>query len=58
MAEIMGGGFMGGRKKSRQRPDVNIVEEYRLIQNKKSRLSKSERDWVVYEFESTFTKVV
>lgn len=38
-------------------PRINIIEEYGLIQLKKSKLSKRERDWVVGQFESKFEKV-
>lgn len=47
-------GFGGGY--TRKRPNVDIVEEYGLIQQKKSKLSKNDRDWVVYNFESNYTK--
>lgn len=38
-------------------PDVNIVTEYELIQKKQSKLSKSKRDWVVWQFERNFERV-
>lgn len=39
-------------------PDnTNIIEEYGLIQLKKSRLSKSQRDQVVHTFERNYVKV-
>jgi hypothetical protein len=37
--------------------DINIIEEFGLIQNKKSRLSKWERDEVVFIFGKTYKKV-
>ena len=37
---------------------IDIVEEYKLIQLKKSHLSRWERDEVEYIFESTYTKVI
>ena len=43
--------------KPRRRPDVDLVFEYRLILNKKSQLSRSNRDWVVREFKSRFKRV-
>jgi len=48
-------GFSSRRKETH---DVNIVEEYGLIQQKKSRLSKSQRDWVVAQFEYNFVKIL
>lgn len=39
------------KKKERKPPVVNLAEEYRLIQQKKSTLSRWERDWVVDRFE-------
>lgn len=37
--------------------DIDIVKEYGLIQQKKSNLSRSQREWVVWQFEKTFEKV-
>jgi len=34
----------------RMGPNVDIITEFELIQLKKSKLSKSNRDWVVQEF--------
>lgn len=56
MGMVMGGG-MGMRGYTRKRPSVDIVEEYGLIQQKKSKLSKNDRDWVVYTFERNYTKI-
>lgn len=44
-------------KKEKETPDVNIIKEYGLIQQKKSRLSKSQRDWVVWQFEKNFERI-
>ena len=44
-------------KKTPKRPDVDIVSEFELIQQKKSQLSKSQRDWVVSEFNKLYEKV-
>jgi len=41
-------------KKQIKIPDVDIVQEYELIQQKKSNLSKSNRDLVVIQFEKYF----
>lgn len=35
-------------------PNVNIITEFELIQQKKSNLSKSQRDWVVSQFNKRF----
>jgi hypothetical protein len=35
-------------------PKVNIVEEFKLIQNKLSKLTKREREWVVAQFHKSF----
>lgn len=43
--------------KPRKRPAVNLIEEYELIQQKKSKLSKSDRDWVEDQFHKNFIKV-
>lgn len=56
MAE-MSYGMYGGGNKHKETPKVNIVKEYGLIQQKKSNLSKSERDWVVWQFERNFERV-
>lgn len=44
-------------KKQEKQLDIDIVKEYGLIQQKKSTLSRSKRDWVVWQFERTFEKV-
>jgi hypothetical protein len=41
----------------KERPKVNIVSEFDLIQKKKSRLSKSERNWVEDEFYRNFSEI-
>ena len=57
--EMAMGAYMGmGGGYTRKRPNVDIVEEYGLIQQKKSKLSKNDRDWVVYTFERNYTKCV
>lgn len=55
MAQMMGGGY--GEPKEPQRPDVDIVSEFALIQQKKSNLSRSQRDWVVSQFHSRYKAV-
>lgn len=44
-------------KYSRPTPTVDVVEEYTLIRNKQSKLSKWERDWVIMEFNKQYQKV-
>lgn len=58
MATMMLSGEMGfGGGYERKRPNVDIVKEYELIQQKKSNLSRNDREWVCSVFESQFTKV-
>jgi len=57
MAQAMYNLSFGGSNYSRQRPSVNIVEEFRLIQQKKSKLNRSDRDWVIYQFNRNFKEV-
>lgn len=45
------------KQKTFESPDVNIVTEYELIQKKQSKLTKSKRDWVVWQFERNFERV-
>lgn len=54
MAQMMGGGF---NMKEPERPDVDIVSEYRLIQKKKSNLSSRQRAWVVSEFHRKYIEI-
>jgi len=44
-------------KKQRQRPNVIIEKEFALIQQKKSNLSKSDRDWVEHMFHMQYDKL-
>lgn len=41
-------------RKQKKRPDVDIFKEYGLILQKKSNLSRSDRGWVVREFDKAF----
>lgn len=52
---MMGGDY--GPKREKEGPKVDIVKEYGLIQLKKSNLSKSQRDWVVWNFNKRFKKI-
>ena len=45
------------KQKTFEAPDVNIISEYELIQKKQSKLTKSKRDWVVWQFERNFERV-
>ena len=49
-----GQGSVGTSKRQRETPKVNIVEEFKLIQEKKSKLSKAQRDSVVYKFNRSY----
>ena len=57
MSEMANGYGMYGNSKPKESPKVDIVKEFGLIQQKKSNLSKSERDWVVWQFERNFERV-
>lgn len=49
----------GGNQSQKAPKEVvcNIIEEFGLIELKKSKLSKSDRDWVVWKFNRHFKKV-
>lgn len=47
---MMMGGYSGVNNYSSPAPKVNLKEEFELIQNKKSKLSRADREWVVYQF--------
>ena len=49
--------MFGANTYHRTRPTVNIVEEYKLIQDKKSNLCRSDRDWVEYQFSRMYKEV-
>jgi hypothetical protein len=51
-SSLYGGGF--GRK---LRDGINIVQEFELIQQKKSKLSKWERDEVVRQFNNAYKPI-
>lgn len=44
-------------KNSEKQLDIDIIKEYGLIQQKKSNLTRSQRDWVVYRFNKLYTKI-
>jgi hypothetical protein len=58
MAEMAGSFGMGGGSSQKETPNVDVVKEYGLVQQKKSNLSKSQRDWVVWQFEKNFERVL
>lgn len=51
---MMGAGLNMIGPKSKERPAVNLIDEYKLILEKKSQLSRSEREYVVSQFNITF----
>ena len=57
LAQTMHNMSFGGSNYSRQRPSVNLIEEFRLIQQKKSKLSRSDRDWVERMFHKNYKEV-
>lgn len=57
MGEMAGGFGIGGGSRQKETPNVDIIKEYGLIQQKKSGLSKSQRDWVVWQFEKNFEPI-
>ena len=38
-------------------PKVNLIDEFRLIQNKQSKLSRKDRNWVIFQFNRNFKLV-
>lgn len=54
MSEMANDYGMCGNSKPKETPKVNVIKEYELIQNKQSKLTKSQRDWVVRQFEKNF----
>lgn len=42
----------------RQRPSVDLVQEFELIQKKQSKLSRSDRNWVVKEFNKRYKEIL
>ena len=47
-------GSIASSKYQREFPRVNLIDEYKLIVEKKSKLSKAERDMVVNRFNKNF----
>lgn len=50
--------FEFGQQEKTPMPRVHIEAEFKLIQNKSSKLSKRERKWVVSEFNKMYQKVI
>ena len=50
-------GAVGSSKPKKELPVYDVVSEYKLILEKKSKLSKSQRDQVVHYFNRHFRKV-
>ncbi len=53
-----GQGNVGTSKRQKETPKVNLVEEFTLIQAKKSKLSSNDRDWVVFQFNRHYYAVL
>jgi hypothetical protein len=45
------------KTRKENQPKINIIEEYGLIQQKNSKLSRSQREWVTKTFERNFIVV-
>jgi hypothetical protein len=57
MAYGMVGAGMCGSSRTVERPQVDIVKEFGLIEQKKSQLTRSQRDWVCQQFRRNFKEV-
>lgn len=49
------GGY--GFNNTKERPEVDLIEEYKLILQKKSSLSRSNREYIIREFNKRFIKI-
>ena len=54
MMVSMFAGISGLSGYTKKRPTVILEQEYGLIEKKKSKLSRNDRDWVIYQFESQY----
>lgn len=54
---MMGGMYNLGNSYSRPNPNVDLVEEYKLVQEKKSKLGKRDREWVIWAFNKTYKAI-
>jgi hypothetical protein len=57
MAMMFVGQGSVGTSRQRETPKLNIVEEFKLIQEKKSKLPRKNRDWVVFQFNRQYEMV-
>lgn len=48
----------GMTTKTPERPNIDIVYEYGLIQQKKSKLSLSQRKWVISQFNKNYELII
>jgi len=46
-----------GQSYTRERPQVDLEKEFELIQNKQSKLSRNDRDWVVATFNRKYKQI-
>jgi heme oxygenase len=58
MGMVLSGVNIGGNNISKELENIDIIKEFGLIQLKKSNLSRSKRDWVVYQFNKHFYEVL
>lgn len=47
----------GGSNYQRERPSVNLIEEFKLIQQKKSKLNRSDMEWVISKFKKLYKEI-
>lgn len=55
---LAGMALNGNMYKSTKEPELHIdlIEEFKLIQAKKSKLTRKQRDWVTHQFHKHYTK--
>jgi len=51
-------GYGNGNSQPKEKLKIDIVKEFELIQDKKSNLSRSEREWVVKIFNQKYRQVI
>ena len=57
MSMLLGNmGYINNVMEDKDISNIDIIKEYKLIQIKKSNLSKSKRDWVEYQFRLNYIK--
>ena len=55
---FIGQGHLGSSKMQKStEPKVNLIDEFGLIQNKQSKLSRKDRNWVIFQFNRNFKLV-